>query len=175
MLCCECTDLRWSIEISLWWLKCGNCEGVSLFGMCLCVEIVLGVCGVCLCFCVVLLCVVFYHDDAWFGWCVCVFVFLGCISMSFNLYHPDLFFGEPTPGHCKRQLNATKEEKRRKIKRMKYLTVIAFFTTLTFVKSEFNFTTCPAWFELQDEKVKSFDPSKFWGVRFSIRIELTLT
>ena len=107
---------------------------------------------------------------------MCVFdVFLGCISMSFNLYHPDLFFGEPTPGHCKRQLNATKEEKRRKIKRMKYLTVIAFFTTLTFVKSEFNFTTCPAWFELQDEKVKSFDPSKFWGVRFSIRIELTLT
>ena len=77
MLCCECTDLRWSIEISLWWLKCGNCEGVSLFGMCLCVEIVLGVCGVCLCFCVVLLCVVFNHDDAWFGWCV--FLCLGCI------------------------------------------------------------------------------------------------
>ena len=51
---------------------------------------------------------------------------------------------------------------------MKYLTVIAFFTTLTFVKSEFNFTTCPAWFELQADKVKTFDPSKFWGTYYEL-------
>ena len=107
------------------------------------------------------------------GVCFCVFV--GMYIYELQLISSRFVLRGTNSRSCKRQLNATKEEKRRKIKRMKYLTVIAFFTTLTFVKSEFNFTTCPAWFELQAEKVKSFDPSKFWGVRFSIRIELTLT
>lgn len=51
---------------------------------------------------------------------------------------------------------------------MKFLTGITFFTSLALIQGEFNFTTCPAWFELQAEKVKTFDPSKFFGTYYEL-------
>jgi hypothetical protein len=46
--------------------------------------------------------------------------------------------------------------------------LLLYLAIFTVVQSEFNFTTCPAWFETQADKVKTFDPNKFFGTYYEL-------